>query len=90
MASLDELRKSIYTYLGTNTPTQEEYDKGADYILDNMDLYKASQDLIKEARKTTAENAIMLMLPNSREQERSKVYKSLKEQHFNKYQRAEQ
>ena len=32
----------------------------------------------------------MLMLPNSREQERSKVYKSLKEQHFNKYQRAEQ
>ena len=47
MASLDELRKAIYTYLGTNTPTQEEYDKGADHILDNMDLYNASQDLIK-------------------------------------------
>ena len=33
MASLDELLKSIYNYLGTNTPTQEEYDKGGDYIL---------------------------------------------------------
>ena len=68
MASLDELRKSIYTYLGTNTPTQEEYDKGADYILDNMDLNNASQDLIREAKKATTENVILLMLPNSREQ----------------------